>query len=255
MKIFKNALIVAGIGIVCLFAVPLFFGVLNLGNGAGMTAGLLVFGYGIFHGKVNLFVKNLWKRKWGMAFLSVLAVIATAVVIFGIITANQIIRAADNPPNKPTTAVVLGCQVKPHGPGILLEERLVTAKKFLEENPSAKCILSGGQGDDEPVSEAKCMRDWLVEKGIDPQRLYMEDRSTTTRENIAFSKALIEKEGLIPEITIISNNFHQYRASQIAKDAGMEYYNVSCATNPAFFSTYFLRELGGAMIEKFLNIF
>ena len=99
------------------------------------------------------------------------------------------------------------------------------------------------------MSEAEAMYNWLVDKGIDKNRLYMEDKSTNTRENLLFSKELIEKEGLSPIITIVTHDFHQYRATLIAKSIGIEPYNVSGRTFAVFYPVFYVRELAGVLYE------
>ena len=74
--------------------------------------------------------------------------------------------------------IVLGAQMKPNGPSVVLEKRLRRAYTYLTENPETLCVLSGGQGSNEPVSEAQGMYEDLVKKGIDPKRLILEDQST-----------------------------------------------------------------------------
>lgn len=86
--------------------------------------------------------------------------------------------------------IVLGAQMKPNGPSVVLEKRLRRAYTYLTENPETLCVLSGGQGSNEPVSEAQGMYEDLVKKGIDPKRLILEDQSTNTVENLQlFQKA------------------------------------------------------------------
>ena len=70
--------------------------------------------------------------------------------------------------------IVLGAQMKPNGPSVVLEKRLRRAYTYLTENPETLCVLSGGQGSNEPVSEAQGMYEDLVKKGIDPKRLILD---------------------------------------------------------------------------------
>lgn len=249
----KTIALLLGVGLVLLFMAPVCFGTFNIGSAFGVGIGVLLTGYCVAMEKINRFLKELWRRKWGMALLIIVIVLVLVILAYATVIAVKMHRAADNPPDKPTTVVVLGCQVKPDGPGVLLEERIMTAKRFLVANPGAVCILSGGQGDDEPISEAECMRQRLVEEGIDPQRIYIEDKSTSTRENLEFSKKIIEQNGLVPQITVITNDFHQYRARKIAESIGMESYSVSAKTHPALFSPYYLREMFGAMFGMFIG--
>lgn len=125
--------------------------------------------------------------------------------------------------------IVLGCQVKGNGPSKSLRERLDTAKEYMEQNPQTKAILSGGQGRGENISEAACMFQYLTEQGVDPARLIMEDKSTTTVENLDFSRAFLD-EGK-EKIGLVTNNFHIYRSVRIAKKAG--YKNVCGIAAPS----------------------
>ena len=97
------------------------------------------------------------------------------------------------------------------------------------------------------------MFNWLTARGIDPERLYLEESSTSTRENLLFSYQVIEQNGLESRVTLITNDFHQYRAGRIAADEGIECYHYSGRTHPVLFPTYFVRELGGVLYEIFVG--
>ena len=115
--------------------------------------------------------------------------------------------------------IVLGSQVKPSGPAVVTRYRLDEAYRYAAENPETIIIVSGGQGSNEPASEASVMRDYLIAKGIDESRILMEDKSTNTSENLQFCSTLY------PELTdssvgIVSSNFHIFRALAIARKSG-----------------------------------
>ena len=116
--------------------------------------------------------------------------------------------------------VVLGARVEQDGPSPALTRRLNAAMDYLEQSPDTIVIASGGQGSDEPMSEAQCIRDELVRCGIAPERILLEDRSTDTQENIAFSMALMEDKDA--SAGILTNNFHVWRAVKLARSAGLE---------------------------------
>ena len=116
--------------------------------------------------------------------------------------------------------LVLGAQVRGDHVSRALEDRLKTAKAYLEENPETKAVLSGGQGPGENLTEAQAMYDWLVAHDVAADRLIMEDRSTTTWENMTFSKALIPEDAGQVHIGIVTNNFHVYRGVMLAKRCG-----------------------------------
>lgn len=120
--------------------------------------------------------------------------------------------------------IVLGAQMKQNGPSKALQYRLDEAIKYLEENPNAKVIVSGGQGPDEHISEAQGMYEYLVSKGIEAQRIIKEDKSRNTTQNLRFSAEFLDKEN--DSVAVISNNFHVFRAVKIAQKAG---YKDVCA--------------------------
>lgn len=115
--------------------------------------------------------------------------------------------------------IVLGARVDPDGPSPALNRRLNAVMACIDDQPDALIIASGGQGRDEPMSEAQCIRDELIRRGVDRNRILMEDRSTATIENIRYSMALMDD----PEarVGIVTNNYHVYRATRIAKKAGL----------------------------------
>ena len=122
-----------------------------------------------------------------------------------------------------TVMVVFGCQVKPDGPSILLRDRLDTALAYWEKHPDIQIVVSGGKGDDEHMSEAQAMRDYLVEHGIDESRITMEDQSRNTRQNLVFSKEVLQQQGKNPgelHILAVSNGFHLARIEMLAHRFG-----------------------------------
>ncbi|WP_203247156.1 YdcF family protein [Sporosarcina beigongshangi] len=111
-------------------------------------------------------------------------------------------------------AIVLGAKVKQDSLSLSLRYRLDAALDYANEHPHVTLILSGGQGPDEPMSEAEAMRQFLTDNGIEESRLLLEDASTSTYENILFSKKLLPAD--VDSITIISSDFHLARAQKIA---------------------------------------
>lgn len=140
--------------------------------------------------------------------------------------------------------IVLGAGVHGKTPSRVLNQRIKATYDFLTEHPQAKAILSGGQGPGEDITEASCMKEKLVEMGIDEKRLYLEEKSTSTKENFMFSKKILEE--IAPgtkEITVISSDTHLYRACYIASEEGFSakgYYAYTDYHVLRF--TYMLRE-------------
>lgn len=242
MKIIKYLLLIFFIISFIIFLLPfLLKGILNIGNTAGMIVSLGCFLIFFFNKPLH----HLIFSKIILSFIIILlAIISTC--SYKILTNMNIL------PQEETTVVVLGCRVKNKKPSLALKERLDKTYQYLNENPKLQCILSGGQGANEEISEAKCMYQYLVSKGIDPHRLYQEDKSTSTRENILFSYQLIKKENLPKAITIITNEFHEYRAQTIARRLNIKSYAISAHTAWWLFPTYFVREIFGIVYEFIL---
>ena len=144
--------------------------------------------------------------------------------------------------------VVLGAKVNGTAPSVSLSDRLDAAYDYLTENPGVIAVLSGGQGEDENLTEAKCMFLQLTARGIDPQRLWLEEQATSTWENLKFSLNLIEeKTGTRPEkIGLLSSEYHLFRAGLFAGDCGVEAVGIPAKTSwPSIRMNYFLREVAG----------
>ena len=143
-------------------------------------------------------------------------------------------------------AVVLGAAVQEDGTASrIMRQRLAAAMEFMARNPDAMVILSGSQGGNEPISEAQCMYNTLVEQGADPQRLLLEEGSENTRENLQNSLRIIEDRGGTKKpVAIITSEFHQRRAAYIGTSLGMETCPVSGNTDQWFYRiNYTLREV------------
>ena len=118
---------------------------------------------------------------------------------------------------EPEVMVILGCQVKPWGPSTLLQDRLDAALDYLEEHPDMTVAVSGGQGKDEPTSEAQAMYDYLTQHGVDGERILLEDRSHNTLQNLRYTRELLENEGydVDADMILVSNGFHLTRARML----------------------------------------
>ena len=146
---------------------------------------------------------------WGRV---IIALILLAAVCFGILEGIVLSGGRDAVQGEPKVMVILGCQVKPWGPSILLQDRLDKALDYWQEHPEITIVVSGGQGPDEPVSEAQCMYDYLTGQGVDGAQILLEDQSHNTWENIQYTLELLQSEGLdTDEMLVVSNGFHLAR--------------------------------------------
>lgn len=182
-------------------------------------------------------------------FVQILAILAASGVVILMACMNIITTSGQSDwktAEKSDYAVVLGAAVNESGvPSRIMRSRLNAALEFMEKNPTATVILSGGQGPDEPMSEARCMYDAMLQMGAEEARLLMEDESHTTRENLINSMEIIAgRGGTRQPIAIISSEFHQRRARYIAEALGIESCAVSGHTDQWFFRVnYTLREV------------
>lgn len=139
---------------------------------------------------------------------------------------------------EPRTMVVFGCQVWPHGPSILLRDRLDTALDYLDDHPDMKVVVTGGKGDDEHISEAQCMYDYLTEHGVDGENIYMEDQSRNTWQNVNYTLELLESEveaGRLAKpqgYVLVSSGFHLARIEMLWTRAGGQGENISTLAAP-----------------------
>ena len=137
--------------------------------------------------------------------------------------------------------IILGCQVRGTVPSRMLRQRLDAAVEYLNVHPDSIAIVTGGMGPGENITEAKCMADSLTAAGIDPSRIILEDRATSTMENLRFSQALMEPDATV---AIVSNEFHLYRAGQMAQMLGLQPKLIPADTEyPILLASYTLREI------------
>ena len=137
--------------------------------------------------------------------------------------------------------IVLGCQVNGTAPSRMLRQRINAAGDYLTACPDAIAIVSGGKGPGEDITEAQCMFDCLTAAGIAPDRIIREDRATSTMENLRFSRELMEDGA---SVAIVSNEFHLYRAGQMAELLGLTPSLIPADTEfPILTASYFLREI------------
>lgn len=157
----------------------------------------------------------------------------------------------------PDVVLVLGCKIWGEEPSPALQRRLDAALDYLTELDQRGVlpllVVSGGKGDDEPISEAQSMADYLTDHGVIADRIVLEDQSTSTATNLKNTMALLEQMGYdSPHITIVSNSFHLTRVRMLADRYGIDCSTIS-APMPDWSSRIYstLRE-GPALIKSFL---
>lgn len=212
-----------------------FLGVLLCGIAAVITCFYLLFS-----------LKETHPKTTGVMIPLLTAILILGSILYGI-TLVPILQAS-RPPTEPAPEyiIVLGARVIGEAPSASLQDRIDTAFEYLSEHPHVIAIVSGGQGPDEEISEALCMYNTLTKMGISPNRIWIEDRSTSTRENLSYSLTLIEeKTNCRPvKIGLVSSAYHIYRASLVAEDCGVQALGLPAPTHQLTLKlNYYLREV------------
>lgn len=217
---------------------PVFAGIFH----TGMAGGMVLFG-GI------LAILLCWKKmkRWikrsvtGKIVTAVVGVLLAAVLVSSSILSIQMVTAANNTPQEGEegTVVVLGAKVE----SLSLKRRMDAALQYLKEHPEAMCVASGGQGENESISEAEAIRDYLVQNGIEEQRIFVEDQSTNTEENLRNTKQVVDQNGLSNHLIVVTDDYHQLRAKWNAQKQGMTVSAYSSRPQIFIWLSYWEREL------------
>ena len=130
--------------------------------------------------------------------------------------------------------IILGGRVYGEKPSRSLNERIITAAKYLKEHKDIKVIASGGTGKGEEISEAEAIKRELIKNGIDETRIIKEDKSKSTIENLKFSLEKIGEERAVNnekvKVLIVTNGYHLYRSKKTAELFGYEAYGLPAKT-------------------------
>lgn len=179
-------------------------------------------------------------------------------LILGILVASiteGFIVSAAHPDSQPACdyIIVLGAGVNGSKPSLSLQERIQAAYAYLTAHPNAIAVLSGGQGSGEDITEAACMYGELTAMGIDGSRLLLEEKSSSTMENLTFTMELLQAQsGSRPaRVGIVSSEYHLFRAGLFAKALGVESVGIPAKTTwVSLRLNYYLREV--AAVWKYL---
>lgn len=122
-------------------------------------------------------------------------------------------------------ALVLGAAVWPGGePSPTLRRRALEGARLYHAGKADLLIACGGTGHN-PPSEAEVIRRVCLEAGLPANAILLEDRSTRTRENIAFALPLLKRAGAT-QVVIVTDRYHAPRARLIGRKHGL-----TCSTS------------------------
>ena len=236
------------VGIVICLILAVFFNFFMLGYSFTVMVLLGIAAILLFYGTlIPVFAKTYpyTARRLKRVFTAILCI---GLILVGI-TEFFIIRASLGEPTESCDyIVVLGAKVRETGPSASLWDRIYGARDYLAEHPNVIAVVSGGQGADEPMTEARAMYEKLVELGIDEDRIWLEEHATSTWENLNFALNLIEeKTGTRPDnIGIVSSEYHLFRASLFADACNVESVLIPAQTSRLSQKiNHFMREVAG----------
>lgn len=179
--------------------------------------------------------------KKSLRIIKYLVLIGLLIVIF--IQVDVITFSIKSKPKASDCIIILGCQVKGIYPSPFLQARLNEGVKLYKEGYGKYIIVSGGKGPGEAITEAEAMKKFLLSKGIDENKIVMEEKSINTMENLTFSKKVMESKGFETAL-VVSNKFHLKRASLMSKRLQMK-----ASYSGVFVSQYKFTEYKGYVRE------
>ena len=199
----------------------------------------------------NKYTKLIYKiyRFVMMLFLS------TFIILQGAITINfhrtSDVKSIENV----NTMIILGAKVNEDGISKTLKRRLDKAIEYYNTNKNINnIIVSGGQGSDEVVTEALAMKNYLVKNGVSKDKIIMEDKATTTLENIIFSKKIITDKNLKGKVLIVTSDYHLFRGQFIASILGIDNEGL-CSISPLSSRIYYMiREYPTSIIDIYRRL-
>ena len=236
----KRKIIMVILGIICLAYACLTMVTVSLqfGNAFFLTLGLLLIGEGLIHEKLG----NSGKR-WMNGIWMISGALVLILISFMVNAANTHNSVSQD---QGSTVIVLGAKINEDQPSLILKRRLQAALDYANENPECTVIVTGGQGRGEDYAESTIMKNWLVENGLETNRILEENQARNTGENLKYSLKLLRQNNLSENVVIVTDSFHQLRASILAKQLGIEQISaVNSKTPVSLIPMYTVREWFG----------
>ncbi len=237
MKILRIMIILIAIALIIWLLAPIYKGVVHIGMIYPLPF-LVAFAYFAAYPEKLKYLFSQHK-----AILIAITSLVCAFAVFVIAVIGVCLRYAYISPKENQTVIILGCQVRGKTPSLMLYDRMNAAIEYLNENPKSCVVCSGGQGSGEEISEASAMKTYLLKKGIAKERIFVEEKSMNTNQNIAFSKEIILKNNLNKSVAVATDGFHQFRANKFCKQNGIENTALCCKTRWYFTASYYSREV------------
>ena len=185
------------------------------------------------------------------------AIVMCGCLVFVVIEGMIIAESAKQPKEEADYLIVLGAKVNGTTPSLILQYRINKAAEYMKKHPDTQAIVSGGQGADEGISEAEAMKNGLLSYGIAADRILVEDQSTSTKENLDYSKEILTKAGenvKESKVIVVTTDFHVLRAVGIAREAGYEQVEGLAAKSVWYLMpTNYVREFMAVLKDKLIG--
>lgn len=246
-NILRIILLCIGISGILLFLLPITVQIVNIGNLFGLACSVLLTVFAVWNRQIAGFLGKMYGHPAGKLLLRILGIVIAAGVLYCLILSILMLHAAyRKPKEQPQAVIVLGCRVRGTRPSRMLARRIQAAYDVLEKNPDMIAVVSGGKGSNEEIPEAQCMFNELTRKGIPAERIILEDQSTSTSENLRFSKKLLDEKGIDGNLLLVTDGYHEMRAQILAKKENLPHCDPASAyTSWYLVPTYWIREWFG----------
>lgn len=182
--------------------------------------------------------------------ITYLECILIGTVIIGLVSAKH------TPKGNKDYIIILGCKIKEDGTLFpLLKSRVDKAIEFAntQKKKTGKNIIfvpSGGKGNDEIISEAEAMKNYLLEQGINKKNIIIENKSKNTFENIKFSNEIIKDKTDEKSIVFCTSNYHVFRVGNIASSQGFYVDGIGAKTKTYYWINAFIREFAATLVSE-----
>ena len=253
INITKYTLRILGMIGLILFIVPIFYEFYNIGTLTGIGLSILLILYSFNYEKWNQWIKDGWKKDNRNYLSFIIQIIASFILILALYTSVLIFQGNRPQTNDNRTVIVLGCEVKKDGtPSVLLESRLKVAKEYLLNHPTEVVIVSGSNMRNHD-SEAESAYKWLIENGIEDNRIYKDTTARSTEQNIHNAYQIIKENNLNDKVALATNTFHINRALQTANQMNINATSLEAKTPWWLWPTYYIREMYGILYNQWFR--
>lgn len=198
---------------------------------------------------LGIFWPRLKRGVWAVLKWAAVSGLSLALVIFIVCGILMLSAIQKEEKVEADALIVLGAGL--HGDQLswILAKRLELALHYLRAHPDCVAVVTGGQGPGETVTEASAMAKYLLARGIEPERIILEEQATNTIQNFVYSKALIdERFGGEAKTAFVTTGFHVFRAGRVARSQGLMAYGLAAPDASYVALNNFMRESVGICV-------